>query len=201
MTGRLLAILDANSSQPFPLNRARPSPSVQEALSPSHAEPLGTFRASGGLAESLRKAECWMLEGEFDDAVDQVAPYLDALYETYLEAMYQEGANSMFARVVECQSKAGKGEQVGHKLKNDVLPILQKQPGFIDFLALSDKTNPERMVCISFWTSREDADRYHQHHYDTINDALRPILESPPMLGTFVVDVSTAHRIADDRAA
>jgi hypothetical protein len=55
----------------------------------------------------------------------------------------------MFARVVECQSKVGRSEQVGSKLNNDVLPILQKQPGFVDFLTLSDKTNPARMVCIS----------------------------------------------------
>ena len=107
----------------------------------------------------------------------------------------------MFARVVECQSKTGRSEQVRNKLKNDVLPILQQQPGFVDFLALSDKTNPERLVCISFWTSREDAEEYHRHHYDTINDALRPVLESPPMLETFAVNVSTAHRIATDRAA
>jgi hypothetical protein len=40
----------------------------------------------------------------------------------------------MFARVVECHSKVGRSEQVGNKLENDVLPILQKQPGFVDFL-------------------------------------------------------------------
>ncbi len=107
----------------------------------------------------------------------------------------------MFARVVECQSKAGRGEQVGNKLKNDVLPILQQQPDFVDFLALSDKTNPERMVCISFWTSREDAEEYHRQHYDTITDMLKRVLESPPTLETFAVNVSTAHRIAVGRAA
>jgi hypothetical protein len=58
----------------------------------------------------------------------------------------------MFARVVECPSKVGRSKQVGNRLKNDVLPVLQKQLGFVDFLTLSDKTNPERLVCISFWT-------------------------------------------------
>ena len=82
----------------------------------------------------------------------------------------KEGGTSIFARVVECQSKVGRSEQVGGKLKNDVLPILQKQLGFVDFLTLSDKTNPERLVCISFWTSREDAEEYHRQHYDTITN-------------------------------
>jgi quinol monooxygenase YgiN len=107
----------------------------------------------------------------------------------------------MFARVVECQAKAGRSAQIGNKLKNDVLPILQEQQGFVDFLTLSDKTNPERQVCISFWTSREDAEESHRQHYDTITDMLKSVLESPPMLETFVVDVSTAHRIAFRRAA
>ena len=107
----------------------------------------------------------------------------------------------MFARVVECQSKAGRSEQVGNKLENAVLPILQKQPGFVDFLTLSDKTNPERLMCISFWTSRQDAEEYHRQHYDTITDMLKPVLESPPTLETFTVNASTAHRIAVDRAA
>jgi len=107
----------------------------------------------------------------------------------------------MFARVLECQSKAGRSDQVGNKLENEVLPILQKQPGFVDFLALSDKTNPERLVCISFWTSQQDAEEYHRQHYDTIADMLKRVLESPPTLETFAVNASTAHRIAVGRAA
>jgi heme-degrading monooxygenase HmoA len=104
----------------------------------------------------------------------------------------------MFARVVECQSKAGRSDQVGNKLENEVLPILQKEPGFVDFLTLSDK---ERLVCISFWTSQQDAEESHRQHYDTITDILKRVLESPPTLETFAVNASTAHRIAVGRAA
>ena len=41
----------------------------------------------------------------------------------------------MFARVVECHSKVGRSEQVGNKLENELLPILQKQPGLSTFLS------------------------------------------------------------------
>ena len=108
----------------------------------------------------------------------------------------------MFARVVECQSTVGRSEQVARKLNNDVLPILQKQPGFVNFLTLSDKTTAERLVCVSFWTSREgDAEEYHRQHYETITNMLKPVLESPPTLKSFTVSASTAHRIAVSRAA
>jgi heme-degrading monooxygenase HmoA len=107
----------------------------------------------------------------------------------------------MFARVLECQAKDGRGAQISTKLTNDVLPILQKQPGFVDFLALSDKTNAQRLVCISFWTSREDTEEYHRQHYETITNMLKSVLESPPTLETFTVSSSTAHGIAVGRAA
>jgi hypothetical protein len=107
----------------------------------------------------------------------------------------------MFARVVECHSKVGRSEEVGNKLENDVLPILQKQPGFVDFLTLSDRINTERLMCISFWTLREDAEEDHRQHYYLITDMLKPVLDSPPTLKIFAVNASTAHRIAVSRAA
>lgn len=58
--------------------------------------------------------------------------------------------------------------------------ILQEQPSFVDFLTLSDETNPERLACISFWASPEAAEEYHRQHCDTITGMLKPVLESPP---------------------
>ena len=107
----------------------------------------------------------------------------------------------MFARVVEFHSKAGRSDQVGNKLNNSVLPLLQQQVGFVDFLTLADKTDPERVVCISFWTSQEDADEYDTQHYYAIADILKSLLESPATLETFEVNASTAHRIAVGRVA
>jgi heme-degrading monooxygenase HmoA len=107
----------------------------------------------------------------------------------------------MFARALKCQSKAGRCEQVANKLKDKVLPILQQQEGFVDFLILADKTDPERLVCISFWTTQDDAEEYDRQHYYAISNILTPLLEFPATLETFEVNASTAHRIAVGRAA
>jgi len=107
----------------------------------------------------------------------------------------------MFASVVVCQSKAGRSELVGNKLNNNVLPILQQQVGFVDFLTLADNTDPDRLVCISFWTLPEGTEQYDRQHYYSINDTLRPLLESPATLEVFEVNASTARRIALGRAA
>ena len=107
----------------------------------------------------------------------------------------------MFTRVEVCQAKSGRGEAVGNKVKDDLLPIMQRQLGFVDLVVLADKANPERLVCLSFWASREEAETYHIQHYGGISDMLKPILKSPPTLETFTVVASTAHRIAVAMAA
>jgi len=110
-------------------------------------------------------------------------------------------AKPMFALVEEGQAKDGRGMQISAKVTNDVLPFLQEQPGFVDFLALSDETNAERLVCIRFWASQEDAEEYHRQRHETITGMLEPVLEFPPTLKIFNVSASTARRIAIRRAA
>ena len=90
----------------------------------------------------------------------------------------------MFARVMECQVKDGWGAQITIKLTKDVLPVLRVQPGFVDFFALADHTNAEKLVCISFWNSG-DAEEFHRQHYETITYMLQALLECPPTLKTF----------------
>jgi len=101
----------------------------------------------------------------------------------------------MFARIEDCQAKENLSGEISNILKNDVLPLLQKQPGFVDFIVLSDKIFAERFVCISLWHSREEAHHYHQHHYDVVIKMLQPQLETIPTLETFSVNWSTVHQI------
>lgn len=93
----------------------------------------------------------------------------------------------MFARVMECQVKDGWGAQITIKLTKDVLPVLRVQPGFVDFFAFSDKSNAEKLVCISFWTLG-DTEEFHRHHYETITNMLEAVLEYPPTLKTFTTE-------------
>jgi len=107
----------------------------------------------------------------------------------------------MFTRVVEIEAKTGKSEQAITKLRNEVVPVLQKQPGFIDLIALRDSDNPQRVMCLSFWNSKESATHYQREHYDSIVQMLKSVLETTPTLETLQVEISTPHRIAIGRAA
>ena len=107
----------------------------------------------------------------------------------------------MFTRIVELHVKPEKKEELSQKLRNEVLPILQKQPGFVDLIHLAHETELEREVAISFWKTKEDAERYHRGNYNRITDMLKPLLKRDPKVETFNVDTSTSHRIAAGRAA
>ena len=107
----------------------------------------------------------------------------------------------MFTRIVECQAKKGKSEVLAKKVRNEVLPTLQKQPGFIDLVALRDSKNHDRIVCLSFWNSQESAEQFQREQYDTVVQMLSSELETSPTMETLRVEISTAHRIASSRAA
>lgn len=107
----------------------------------------------------------------------------------------------MFTRIVECQARTGMGEEAFKKVRLEVLPILQKQPGFIDLIALRDSNDQQRIVCLSFWDTKESAEHYHRQHYDAITQTLKSVLDSKPILETLQVEVSTAHQIAATNAA
>jgi quinol monooxygenase YgiN len=107
----------------------------------------------------------------------------------------------MFTRVVEITSKSGKVNELANMVHEKIVPILRRQAGFVDEIVLTSDTEPNRVLGISFWNTREDAERYHREQYPKINEMLSPHLESAPVIRTFSVHSSTTHRIAASRAA
>src|SRR5713101_2651957 len=97
---------------------------------------------------------------------------------------------SMFTRIVEVTTKSGKAKELSHTINDEVLPILKKQAGFVDETLLVSDTEPNRVLAISFWTTKEDAERYHQEQYPAVHEMVRHLLETEPTIRTFNVDTS-----------
>src|SRR5260370_5020240 len=96
---------------------------------------------------------------------------------------------AMFTRIVECYVKREKRSEFADKLQKHVLPILQSQAGFVDALNLSSDEEPERMLAISLWKSRADAERYHRDHFFSgILETLRPFLRDEPSVEFYNVE-------------
>ena len=107
----------------------------------------------------------------------------------------------MFTRVVELSSKSGKAKELSNTINEKVLPILKKQTGFVDEAVLVSDTESTRILGLSFWNSKEDAERYHREQFPKIQEMLKTLLETEPLIRTFDVHSSTTHRIAPGKAA
>jgi len=107
----------------------------------------------------------------------------------------------MFTRAVELTSKSGKAKELSNTINEKVVPILKKQTGFVDETVLVSDTESTRILGLSFWNSKEDAERYHREQFPKIQEMLKPLLETEPLIRTFDVHSSTTHRIAPGKAA
>lgn len=107
----------------------------------------------------------------------------------------------MFTRVVECTIKPGKTQDFLETFEHEVLPLLEKQNGFTDETLLVSHNNQNEFLAISYWSSQEDAERYHREVFPEINSMLKPTFATDPRVRTFTVKHSLTHKIGAARAA
>jgi heme-degrading monooxygenase HmoA len=107
----------------------------------------------------------------------------------------------MFTRVVELTPKPGKNRQLADTINDKVLPILKKQKGFVDETVFVSDKEDNRVLGLSFWNTKEDAEQYHRAEYQKVHETLRHLLESEPVIRTFNVHASISHKIAAGKAA
>jgi heme-degrading monooxygenase HmoA len=104
----------------------------------------------------------------------------------------------MFTRVVEITTRSEKMHELGNSIRNKVLPILREQPGFLEEIVLISAVEPNRVLAISFWSTKADAERYEREQYGAISEVVAGFVEHPPVIRTFYVHTSTAHHFASE---
>jgi heme-degrading monooxygenase HmoA len=107
----------------------------------------------------------------------------------------------MFTRIVEVTTKARKSNEVANAINEKILPFLRQQPGFLDETVLTSETESNRVLGISFWKTKEDAERYSREQFPKVNEILADLIETTPVVRTFHVHTSTPHKIAAGKAA
>jgi quinol monooxygenase YgiN len=100
----------------------------------------------------------------------------------------------MFARNVSIRLKPNTLNDFKHTFEKEVLPMLQKQAGFRDEVALSGD-NDGYVTAISFWDSKEQADTYNSNTYPAVLKTLDKYLDGPPKVRVSSVISSTSHKV------
>ncbi len=108
----------------------------------------------------------------------------------------------MFARILDCEVKLEKKEEFVKIIKNEVLPILKKQTGFLEVLPLfPEKMRDEKVIAISLWTTKADAERYEREFYPKVLDILKPFLTAPVKVNYYKLETVLCEHFVQALAA
>jgi len=80
----------------------------------------------------------------------------------------------MFARILEIVPKLEKKDEFVRVIKNEVLPILRKQQGFLEILPFFPEIKNEKVITISLWAEKMDAERYEREWFPKVQEILKP---------------------------
>jgi quinol monooxygenase YgiN len=101
----------------------------------------------------------------------------------------------MFARIVSLDLKPNTHKQFSEVFEKQILPTLRKQQGFKDEILLVDPGAP-KVVAISVWETKENADTYNSKAYPEAVKSLATVLEGAPEVRTYQLAYSTFYKIA-----
>lgn len=97
----------------------------------------------------------------------------------------------MFARILDYEVKAEKKEEFVRVVKSQVLPILKKQSGFLEILPFfPEKAKEGRVINISLWATRPDAERYERDVYPKVADIVKPFLAAPVVVAYYNLETT-----------
>jgi len=100
----------------------------------------------------------------------------------------------MFVRVVEVKTKPGKAREVCATLHSKILSTLKAHKGFVDEIVLVSEA--EGILALSFWNTKEDAERYSHEEYTKVSDLIQHLVHSKPRVHAYDLETSTCHNVA-----
>ena len=108
----------------------------------------------------------------------------------------------MFARILNCEVKLEKKEEFVKVVKNEVLPILRKQTGFLEVLPFfPEKMHEDKVITISLWTTKADAERYERESYSKVLNILKPFLTTPVVVNYHVLETTLCEHFVGSLVA
>jgi hypothetical protein len=108
----------------------------------------------------------------------------------------------MFARILEFEVKLEKKEEFVKVVKNQIVPILKKQNGFVEILPFfPEKMKEEKVFTISLWATKLDAERYEREIYPKVYDILKPFVTTPIEVNYYKLETTLCEHFVEALAA
>ena len=105
----------------------------------------------------------------------------------------------MFARTLELNMKIERKPEFTKRVREEILPILRKEPGFVDVLGLESETEPKVFV-VTLWYTKLDAERYEKATFPKVKQILEPYLTVPPIVKFYAVETTISEKFIESVA-
>ena len=103
----------------------------------------------------------------------------------------------MYGRIVEFTPKPEMKDEIVNVLRKEVLPILKKQQGFMEFLLFAPETKTEKWIAVSLWAEKRDVDRWEREGYPKVDGILKLYLVAPPLCNYYKVETSLCTHLVE----
>ena len=103
----------------------------------------------------------------------------------------------MFARIVEIAYKPEKKDELIKTVRQEILPFLKTQPGFLELLPFVPEVAAEHMFAITLWADKRDAEKYVAEAFPSVERILKPFATIPVTVRTYTVETSVCKHLVD----
>ncbi len=100
----------------------------------------------------------------------------------------------MIARKMELTIRPEKFTDFKTLVEKEILPILKRQPGFLEALALHHEIDPEKVINITLWKSKTDVENYHRKEFPRIQEMMKPYLHDTGKMEYYTVEGTVLMR-------
>jgi heme-degrading monooxygenase HmoA len=106
----------------------------------------------------------------------------------------------MYMLFIDGDLKPGKKDEFLKAWNSQILPLLKKQPGFVDEILLVEES-VEQPRGLSFWKTREDGERYLREGFPQAKDFVQHLMQGSPNIRKFEVESAQTFNIRGRKAA
>ncbi len=103
----------------------------------------------------------------------------------------------MFARILEITPKMEKKDELIKTVRQEILPILKKQPGFLELLPFVPEVANNRVIAITLWTEKHHAEKYVKDVFPKVEKVLNPFLTTPITFKLYNVETTLCEHFVE----
>jgi heme-degrading monooxygenase HmoA len=107
----------------------------------------------------------------------------------------------MFARLLELNVRVEKRTELLKKVREEIIPTLKRQIGYMDMVVLENDLEPHRPFVITLWQTKLDMERYEKEAFPKVRAILDHFLYVPPLVKHCKVEETLTGKMMEAVAA